>query len=227
MTSLVISPHLDDAVLSFGGCIAASEAWALPVVVATVFAGLPPEWYWPTPFDNSCGFSSSQAAVIARREEDGLACAAAGAVALRLGFLDGQYGLPQPEPEIVAELLGLMRGASFVAVPLGIMHPDHRLVAKCCRWALAALADESDGLQAVVYADLPGAELWPSHVPGALRGWERAGWDLEPAEWSCDLDAKARAREQYASQLRFEELAWENLTRERGWIAKRSEIPAG
>lgn len=213
MSALVVSPHLDDAVLSFGGAIA---QFAGDVTVATVFAGLPPEWSWPSPFDNASGFSSSREAVHERQIEDRIAVASLGARSLHLGFLDGQYGLDQA-PAFMASVLNELLGAHDpVVFPLGLAHPDHLLVAKVCR----SLGYLWPGRVVLLYADLPAARLWPSHVRGALRGWERAGWNLAPFEWRVDLDRKRRAYEEYRSQLRFPELAWENVTEERGWLAR-------
>ncbi|MCV5262168.1 PIG-L family deacetylase, partial [Escherichia coli] len=65
MRYLVISPHLDDGVFGCGQLLAAHPG----STVLTVFAGVPeaapaPEW------DRRCGFTSAQAAMAARREED-------------------------------------------------------------------------------------------------------------------------------------------------------------
>lgn len=214
MSHLVVSPHLDDAVLSFGGTIAG----ATDLHIATVLAGLPPAWRWPTPFDNASGFSDSRNAVVARRAEDEAAAAEIGARTLHLGFLDGQYGTPNDPEFVVAVLVELLAGHEQVAVPLGLAHPDHRFVARCCRAAMRV--GRYHGRVFVVYAELPAAKLWPGHVKGAVRGWERSGWQMEPFQWPASLEAKRRAWERYESQRRFPELAWENLTEERGWLTR-------
>lgn len=210
--TLVISPHLDDGVLSLGGLIDQS-------IIVTVFAGIPPPWYWPSPFDNASGFTSSDAAVCARRDEDRAACAELRSEAWHLDFYDGQYGIVRDAEEIALVLGALIdqRPGVDVAVPLGLAHPDHRLVAKVCR--LQVMPERARDW--LVYADLPSAKLWPGHVPGALRGWERAGWVLEPADDlpPADMRRKTRAVERYVSQRRFPELAIDNLTEERRWWA--------
>ena len=212
MSALVISPHLDDAVLSFGGAIATEPG----THVATVFAGFPPEWSWPSPFDNACGFTSSREAVRVRRREDADATTRLAAWPMHLPFHDGQYGLDQKADAIVTVVASLSLQHDPVVFPLGLAHPDHRLVAKSCQMAGAIFP----GRTFAVYADLPSAVLWPGHVPGALRGWERAGWELEPFEWRTDVGRKREAYECYKSQLRFPELAWDNVTEERGWLAR-------
>lgn len=210
--NVVISPHLDDGVLSYGGALGWSRR---ETQIVTVLAGLPPEWSWPTPFDSASGFADSRCAVLARRAEDANAARELDVGLVHLPFLDGQYGLPRPETGIIEVLRGTFAGADDVAVPLGLAHPDHRLVARCCRAALAQIEPRPF----LVYADLPAARLYPSHVPGAMRGWARAGWSLVPSEWRPNLERKQRAWECYASQQRFPELVWENLIGEHGWRA--------
>ena len=212
--NLVVSPHLDDAVLSYGGFM----SWSPKLhKVLTVLAGLPPHWYWPTPFDNACGFHNSRQAVLSRRLEDVEACDQFGATAVHLDFLDGQYGINQHAESIPGALHHALQEADEIAVPLGIGHPDHVIVARCCSLVLRSLQREF-----TVYADLPGAVLSPPDdldLDLALHVWELAGWELEPIEWDVDLDGKRVAWERYGSQLHLPELAWENLTEEHGWRA--------
>lgn len=219
MSFVVLSPHLDDAVLSFGGAIAARDPHC-SVAIATVLAGSPPAWSWPTPFDNASGFDDSRVAVDARRAEDRDACEVLGAYAWHMGFLDGQYGTKPDEMRLRAALYAVLRqghmSSEGCAIPLGLAHPDHRLVSRLARRAATRLPRHRP---VIVYADLPAAQLWPGHVPGALRGWARTGWHLEPFEVKSDVARKREAFECYRSQLRFPELAWENLREERAWLA--------
>lgn len=208
---VAISPHLDDAVLSIGGVLDQAR-------VVTVFAGVPPEWSWPSPFDSASGFERSHIAVHCRRLEDLAALASLDCQPVHLEHLDGQYGIERDESKLRADVAEWM---SFdgIAVPLGLVHPDHRYVARVCQDAAQFLS--LDGF--LVFADLPGAVLEPSHVEGAVRGWERAGFRLEPcAPWTPDILNKSRSVELYRSQRRFPELAFHNLTEEHGWIAHRS-----
>ena len=212
MRGLIVSPHLDDAVLSMGGTIGAGST------VLTVLAGFPPAWHWPTPFDNASGFDDSVKAVEAHRLEDQDACAELGARAEHRGFLDGQYGRP-PEFTHLSDNLGdAIRRHRRLAVPLGLAHPDHRLVASACRTALHEVGPR----RWIVYADLPAAHLWPEQEEAALGQWELDGYDLEPLCWSIDLDRKRAAVDRYVSQRRFPELAFDNLTEEHGWMAHRA-----
>lgn len=212
MTVLVVSPHLDDAVLSFGGGIALHH----DVTVATMLAGVPPAWSWPTAFDAQSGFDASDRAVRKRRLEDIAACDAISAGHLHLDFYDGQYGLDRDVDHMVRVLDGLFRAYDDVAVPLGMVHTDHELVARVCQAAMA----RHPRRVFLVYADLPAAKLWPEQVWGAWCRWRRQHFALTPWTWPTDLDAKRRARDHYESQLAFPELAWDNVTEERGWLAK-------
>ncbi len=62
--TLIVSPHLDDAVMSCGELIASSRS-----MVVTVFAGEPPEAAH-TEWDARCGLQNSSAAIRTRRAED-------------------------------------------------------------------------------------------------------------------------------------------------------------
>src|SRR5215207_6968258 len=85
---LLVSPHLDDAVLSAGQFIAGRP----DCVVATVFAGTPPTQAVLTSYDDKCGFKSAAEAMEARRAEDLEAISVLQAKAKHLDFVDSQYG---------------------------------------------------------------------------------------------------------------------------------------
>jgi LmbE family N-acetylglucosaminyl deacetylase len=87
VTTLVISPHLDDAVLSVGGSIAAWSAAGERVVVATVFTEGPP-------LDTVTPSMRALADCPARRREDADACAAVGAEARWLGHVERAFRRP-------------------------------------------------------------------------------------------------------------------------------------
>lgn len=233
--SVVLSPHLDDAVLSQGATIAsrARAPWHALVTVCTAFAGLPAErWIEDdgtvahvTPFDKGCGFPTSVAAVVGRRHEDTEACRALGrhVTPIHAGFLDGQYddvnGVPLEK--LVAWCSRWMRGFDEVMVPLGLVHPDHVRLSLACRLALTAMRDNRPD-RIVLYAEQPSATLWPDEVGGALMTWKAQGWSsfevmLDTAEQRDEL-AKHDAVNCYASQVDLPELAWENVRKEQSWV---------
>ena len=86
-TTLVISPHLDDAVLSVGGSIAAWTKAGERVVVATIYTNGPP-------LDEVAPAMRKWADYPARRGEDGLACAVVGAEHRWLGQIERAFRRP-------------------------------------------------------------------------------------------------------------------------------------
>ena len=147
---LVISPHLDDAVLSAGGMIAARAAAGDRVVIATMYTDGPP-------LDEIVPAMRKWADYPARRAEDANACAAVGAEVRWLGhverafrkpFLSGlTYFTTPPDvagfttlPQVTASLSSLDDLApDQILVPLGIgNHVDHvETMIAGARWALA------------------------------------------------------------------------------------------
>jgi hypothetical protein len=102
VVKVVVSPHLDDAVLSVYGQLGPETT------VVTVLAGLPPEGYL-SDWDGQSGATDSRARIIERREEDRRALERSTAVPVHLDFPDRQYvalGMPKPSPAGIAEALG-------------------------------------------------------------------------------------------------------------------------
>jgi LmbE family N-acetylglucosaminyl deacetylase len=122
---LVISPHLDDAVLSCAEALGRAQRAA----VVTVFAGAPPDGDMQTDWDQRSGFASAREAIAARRDEDAAALALLHAEPLWLDFLDSQYG-DTPGVEAVADALERTVSAfapDMVLLPAGLFHSDHAL----------------------------------------------------------------------------------------------------
>src|SRR5438445_12721241 len=134
--SVILSPHVDDAVLSCWHLLANDDE----VLVVNVFAGEPPArtlGWW----DRLTGATDSAAAVRTRIEEDRQALALAGRAAVNLPFLDSQYRLPdQASGEIAEALRGVHVAGARVYAPasLGDNHRDHAAVRAA---ALALHAD--------------------------------------------------------------------------------------
>ena len=180
--SLLLSPHLDDAVLD---CWSVLSGDAPPRVV-NVFAGIPTTGA-PVPlWDRVTGAGDSAARVRVRIQEDARALARAGLQPTNLALLDAQYrrpGNPLEPGEIDGALAAEMDGASaHVLAPAAIGgHPDHVLVRRYARLLLQA------GFAVTLYADLPYCLLhgWPSWVDGREPDERR---DID-AFWSSFLDA--------------------------------------
>lgn len=167
MSVAVLSPHLDDAVLS---------TWsALPARVVNVCTGLPPAGSVTT-WDRVCGATDSRAHMEERLEEDAAALATLGVEPAGLGFLDSQYRTDPLDPaELTAAIRAAVDGASLLWVPAGIgAHADHLQV----RDAAMQL-----GVPLRLYAELPYAVKfgWPAWVtddepdPALVPD---AGWNL-------------------------------------------------
>lgn len=192
---LVVSPHLDDAVLSAGEALA---GWTGPTVVLSILAGLPPHPVVTT-FDANCGFASSTDSTIARWHEDDRALRRVGATALRAPFLDNQYGDRPTAWDVAAMILLAVDAIHPVAMlgPMGLAHPDHELIGD---------AFLSAALQAPcvpwLYEDIPARVELPLTVPPRLEALEAAGWTPHLSHLaSGPLDAKKAAVAAYRSQL--------------------------
>jgi LmbE family N-acetylglucosaminyl deacetylase len=201
---IVVSPHLDDAVLSCWHVLEAGDA-----TVVSVFTGVPESGvsgWW----DRLTGAPDSAARVRERLLEDDRALALPGVDSVRLDLLDEQYrnGAVPPLAEALAEHLA---EADEVFVPLGLFFSaDHDLV----RRAALELRDD-----AVLYADHPHVALWglPSWVTGENGSLDvDAAWrqrmaeaGLDPAALSATVhpldddsfDRKVAAVRSYGTQL--------------------------
>ncbi len=217
---LIISPHLDDAVLSCGGLLSLANARGFDACVLTVFAGEPdpgdvgPLASW---IHQLCG--QGEDAVSARRVEDLAAGSLLGFDSIHLDFLDcayrrsaGRHLYPTESSvfgsiaiedrrltEEVARRIGSMR-APLVLAPMAVGgHVDH-IVARDA-------ATQVFGTELLLFEDVPYA-FETSLLVEATAG--RAHWTIP-----IDGDAKRQGIECYSSQLemlwRGDESLWEEL----------------
>lgn len=187
--NVIVSPHLDDAVLSLGQFMALG-----PTTVVTVFAGATDGL---SDYDESCGFISSREAMTARRAEDLTACSILAATPTHLDFLDQQYKQPTADEDIVAVLKRFIRPDRAIFAPLGIGHPDHVQVARCVR---EAAGDH----HLFVYEELPYRVLWPEQAHDALAKIRAEGFDIAEVPHPFKhgpREKKASAVAAYASQF--------------------------
>jgi len=205
----VLSPHLDDAVLSCGLFLAAHPG----SFVVTAFSHGPPR-VSPLPrWDTDARYFPDGADVMGvRRGEDISAAAMAHASTRHLGYWDGQYrtggygyqGPPEADlPALIAaDLTGWARARPGLAwvIPLGIHHRDHEITAE----AGLIFAGGQAG-QVYLYEDLPYARRYPGVVAARKRALGRRGYTLvaDPALGSTpDLARKAAIVGCHASQRR-------------------------
>jgi LmbE family N-acetylglucosaminyl deacetylase len=182
---VVLSPHLDDAVLS---------AWSVltgpaEVIVVNVFAGVPPDGP-PPRWDRMLRATDSRDLVRARIAEDEEALALAGRTPVNLDFLDAQYRSGDPGPGAVETALAdLIPQAAALHAPAAIGgHRDHELARE-----LALGLGDRDAVPVSLYADLPYAARfgWPAWVTG-----EEPDERLDPeVDWELALEAAPVARE--------------------------------
>lgn len=190
--TLVLSPHLDDAVLGLGQWLFTEPS----VTVITVFAGIPADGTF-TDYDRARGFKSSADAMCARRAEDADALDRLGCTPLWLDLLDRQYDPgPQDVQRALRPFVGLPREHTYA--PLGVGHPDHVMLAQAARNLVPP------GGELLCYEDLPARVLGPELVVAALNQICHEGFDIDPLPVPLAaglLDIKREAIGKYASQF--------------------------
>ena len=177
MSLVVLSPHLDDAVLSCWHVLEGSEA----VTVVNVFTGSPAPGTRPPRWDRVTGARDPVARMRERREEDRRALGLAGRASVDLGLLDAQYGrIRSPIRPLLDRLQRWRDPATVLYAPAALgRHPDHEVVRD------VALDLARAGWRVVLYADLPHGirHGWPGWVAGVP---EPAGSEVS-AEWNSVL----------------------------------------
>jgi LmbE family N-acetylglucosaminyl deacetylase len=208
MNSVILSPHLDDAVLSCWHVLTQPG----DVTVINVFAGVPAGLGAPAWWDEYTGAADSGERVRERIEEDRRALALAGREPTNLSFLDEQYREhAQPLDPLIQQIERILPPDGEIYAPAAFAsHADHLLVRSV---ALELRA----GFDVLLYADLPHATVhgWPAWVPAARATaskdlasavWERAlaATGLSPAKLTPivhPLDGEGHARKLAAVQM--------------------------
>lgn len=212
----IISPHLDDAVLSCAQAIRAHPG----SVIVTVFAGRPQDDRLSRWDSESCGFKPGDKPVLTRRAEDQAACADLGASPVHLPFLDREYWEPAEDDAICKVLVEEIDrlGLRTWLIPLGITHPDHQQAHRVSVMAMKQLPDRCW----VIYEELPYRLQYGPDSQTALRA-ARSRLDMQPATvpFDPDMQAKERAICCYRTQLgegaAYESTISLSLTPERYW----------
>ncbi|SAK60060.1 LmbE family protein [Caballeronia glebae] len=221
--TLVVSPHLDDAVFSCGAMLATSPGAS----VCTIFAGAP-DTALVTGWDTQCGFADAHEAMRERRAEDTAALHILGARAVHLGFLDSQYAQGDAGTatrEIASTIRTVMRETSCetIFIPLGLFHSDHALVHAAAREACL-----SDEITCIAYEDCLYRRM-NGLVQQRLVELIGSGIEATPLLRPIDagmlsryVEAKQRAVQCYASQLKaFGPQGYDDvLAPERFWMLR-------
>lgn len=205
---LVLSPHLDDAVISCASVIAEARS----CVVATVFAGIPPPSVQAAAWDGKEGSASD--AVRRRRGEDLEAVTLLGARVRHFPFVESAYRSPNESAasesgdgpgSLLSDLRRSIRSLvnevspDTCYIPLGLRHSDHLLTSM----SATAIHYACEGVRVVFYADQPYAYyMRPSEIYSRLRHLRLAASSLTPRRLSPEAaERKRTALAMYKSQL--------------------------
>jgi LmbE family N-acetylglucosaminyl deacetylase len=193
---VVLSPHLDDAVLSIGAFLHREARNGARVRVVTVLANDPAADLPGGSWDVASGFPSAAAAARARREEDRRACSVVGAEPHWLSYGDETYGRSVADDEIWDALLNAIGDCELALAPgFPLRHADHAWLA---RLVVARRGELTCALG--FYGEQPYASAAPARgrpaTPPLPLTFERV------ATRPNDVYAKLRACLQYRSQLR-------------------------
>jgi LmbE family N-acetylglucosaminyl deacetylase len=214
---LIISPHLDDAVLSCWALLAR----ATPVDVMTVFAGAPVPPLRKA-WDMEMGFTDSAESLRARLSEDAEAFAGTGHRRSHMALLDAQYlggsRGPRDAEALAARLREWMNdGAGCMAFPAGAgrlcrgpierirrattrlhrgyVHPDHVFV----RQVVLATVPPDAAIELLAYEEVP--YTWAGNSEPRLTSVARAaGRAVVPLDLPVDRAVKAQRIGAYRSQ---------------------------
>ena len=217
MICLVVSPHLDDAVLCAGGHLARQARAGMEVVIVTICAGDPPDGAlsaMAAGFHVDCGLGAD--AVEVRRIEDAAAVAEIGGVPWWLDVPDAIYrrhrgrptyrtrrelfGAPAPADTALAQQAALTIARRYpqvgeLLIPLGVGgHVDHRVA----RHAGETLAEIVGPVRTLWYEESPysaqqGCSAWADVSTAGLRLRQ---WPLAASIYKCKLAALGRYRSQ-------------------------------
>ena len=123
---VVVSPHLDDGILSIGASIATWSRAGAAVEVLTVL-GCDPDSGAPSGgWDRRGGFATEGESARARRDEDRRACGAVGATPVWLPFGSTDYERHGDDDDVRRAVAGAITGANVVLLPgFPLSHPDH------------------------------------------------------------------------------------------------------
>jgi LmbE family N-acetylglucosaminyl deacetylase len=201
---VVISPHLDDAVLSCGDLLARHRA----AVVVTVFAGQPSNHPPLTSWDARAGFEPGADVTAARRREDQEALRVLGARPRWLDFPDPQYGSRPSRSDLADALASVLDelAPEVVVIPLGTFHDDHILASDAAHDVLV----QRPTLTRLIYAEAIYRCL-PGLVNDRLRALSRMGGRLRvvTAPNRTASNQKRSAVACYRSQVRALEHSWD------------------
>lgn len=205
MSIVVVSPHLDDAVLSLGATMHRLVADGSAVTAVTVFAGDPDRDGAPSAWDVPRGLATAAEVVAARRAEDATALGSLGVRPVWLPFDDDAHLVARDPDAIWHDLEPVLAEAQLVLLPgWPLVHGDHRYTTRL------VLARIDRRIPAMFYGEMPYAWKPVSAARALLRG--RSNGEIvhalgEDLTWyavrvnAADLNAKYDALARYVGEL--------------------------
>lgn len=199
---VVISPHLDDAILSLGATIACAVESGAKVEVLTVFACEPGSGAPTDDWDRKSGFTTEGEAARQRRLEDRGACSVLGATPRWYDFSAQPYSRRAGMAEVVSTVVAATAGADTILIPgFPLEHADHAALTNgllshglgCRNLGLYAEQPYSFDLRATPAGPVPA-------MPAAAVASGTMTWQRAPAQ-RRHRKLKLRAVQQYQSQL--------------------------
>ena len=202
---MVVSPHLDDAILSLGASILRATRSGRHVTVLTVFAGRPDSGLPAGGWDGRGGFATEGEASKARRLEDAKACVAVGAEASWLSLSEADYRDTLDGDSIWSAV----NGAVTDARPEGVLLPGFPLTNPDHAWITELLVDRGLPCSRLgLYAEQP-YRFWARHERARSNGGAGPVATGLPVEWVSagrnlrEMWTKRRAIVAYRSQIRL------------------------
>jgi LmbE family N-acetylglucosaminyl deacetylase len=196
---VVVSPHLDDGVLSLGAAMAMWARGGARVEQLTVFACDPESDAETGGWDGRAGFRTEAEAARGRRAEDARACTVLGVVPRWLPFGSVDFDRHGDESDVCEAVRSVVQDADAVLLPgYPLTHPDHE-------WLVRTLTSTELGVGRLgLYAEQPyahrtkGDPQVPEWLEETFGG--RPEFDLVPATVG-DRVSKWRAIRRYRTQL--------------------------
>ena len=191
-TTVILSPHFDDAVLSCWHVLASAGE----VLVVNVFAGEPPAGtlgWW----DQLAGASDSAAVVRTRVEEDRRALARTGHATVNLPFLDGQYREGDQAPgEIVRALREVLVKDALIYAPASL-GDTIATTPPCVRlhWRSTQRAPTWRCMPTFL------TRRWTDGPRWVLNGGARTGADVASEAWATQLETTGLAVERMVAAV--------------------------
>jgi len=200
---VVVSPHLDDAVMSLGGTIAKAVKSGARVEVLTVFGYLPGSKVPAGPWDTQSGFKTEGEAAVARRKEDLRACRELRAEPRWFSFGAEPYERRGTPDQIWSAVDAVITGADLALLPgYPLVHPDHAELTQLLLQrgvsarAVALYAEQPYLFQHRRKSSRPAVAEVLQPLVGDSLAWRRIAAD------SACRKVKLRAVSAYQSQLR-------------------------